>query len=85
VVAPVEYVGNVQEILEVNYKSLYVIILVCTWAKANYRGPLATTKKDKWGFTLANFNSMVPFGPEAFVLPTHVDQVFYCDARRDPR
>jgi hypothetical protein len=24
---------------------------------------------------------MLPFGPEVFALPAHVNQVFYCDAK----
>lgn len=41
-------------------------------------------KKDKWGFTLANFNSVLPFGPESFAFPMHIDQVYYVDARDEP-
>jgi hypothetical protein len=83
-VAPVEYVGYLKEILEVNYRTLCVTVLVCRWTKANYRGPHATIRKDKWGFTLANFDSMLPLSPEAFALPAHITQVIYCDARELP-
>lgn len=55
-----------------------------SWVKANYRGPNATIKKDEWGFTLANFHSMIPFGPESFALPVHIEQVFYANASREP-
>ena len=55
-----------------------------SWVKANYRGPNATIKTDEWGFTLANFQSMIPFGPESFALPVHVEQVFYAHASGEP-
>jgi hypothetical protein len=41
-------------------------------------------KTDRWRFTLANFQSQIPFGPESFALPVHVDQVFFCDAHDEP-
>ena len=47
--------------------------------KANYKGRNATVKKDEWGFTMANFNIMVPFGYESFAFPIHCDQVFFSD------
>jgi hypothetical protein len=52
--------------------------------KANYRGLHATIKNDEWGFILANFQSMIPFSPESFVLPVLVEQVFYADAHGEP-
>ena len=54
--ADVEYVGHIEEILELNYRRHCVVVLVCDFVKANYRGENATIKKDKWGFTLANYN-----------------------------
>jgi hypothetical protein len=84
VVADVEYVDNVQEIVELNYSGLCVVVLMCSWIKANYTGQEAMVKMDKWGFILANFESIIPLGPESFVLPMHVDQVLYVDARESP-
>lgn len=52
---------------------------VASWVHANYRGPQATVKKDKWGFTIANFNRMIDFGKDSFALPVHVQQVFFSD------
>lgn len=85
VLADVEYVGQVHEIIEVNYGRLCVIVLFCSWIKANYRGNSATMKRDKWGFNLANFAQPLPFGPESFAFPMHVEQVFFADAREEPR
>lgn len=54
--------------------------LVCRWVRANYRGPNASVKRDKWGFTLANFQSCEPFNKDSFAFPKHCQQVFYSDA-----
>jgi hypothetical protein len=80
----VEYVGELHEIVELNYRGLCVVVLLCKWVKAIYEGHTATVKKDAWGFTLANFNRPVPFGPESFAFPMHVEQVFFVDAEEDP-
>jgi hypothetical protein len=32
-------------------------------------------KKDRWGFTLANFDSMVHIGLESFAFLLHIEQV----------
>jgi len=52
--------------------------------KANYEGNNASIKKDKWGFTLANFRRPIPFGGESCAFPMHVEQVYFVDAREDP-
>lgn len=77
--AAVEYVGNLQEIVELDYNSHCVIILVCEWVKANYAGTNATVRKDRMGFTMANFNRMIPYGKESFAFPIHVQQIFFSD------
>jgi len=82
VVADIEYVGELHEIVELNYRGLCVLVLFCKWVKANYARNGATVKKDKWGFTLANFNRIVPFGPESFAFPMHVDRSRFILLRR---
>jgi hypothetical protein len=52
--------------------------------KANYRGLHATIKNDEWGFIMAYFQSMIPFSPKSFVLPVHLEQVFYANAYVEP-
>ena len=84
VMANVEYVGQVHKIVEVNYGGLCVVVLFCSWIKANYRGNNATMKRDSWGFNLANFSQPLPFGPESFAFSMHVEQVFFAHAREDP-
>jgi hypothetical protein len=49
--ADVEYVGHIEEILELNYRRHCLVVLACDFVKANYVGENATIKKDKWGFT----------------------------------
>jgi len=83
--ADVEYVGHIEEILELNYRRHCVVVLVCDFVKANYRGENATIKKDKWGFTLANYNRRPGIVcRDSFVFPKHCEQVFYCNARESP-
>jgi len=83
--ATLEYIGQILEILEVNYGGHCTVVLVCEWVKANYRGRNATVKKDEWGFTLANFTSLLPFGYESLAFPINCDQVFFSDAKDEPR
>jgi hypothetical protein len=82
--ANLEYIGQILEIVELNYGRHCTVLLVCDWVKANYRGRNATVRKDEWGFTLANFNTMVPFGYESFAFPIHCDQVFFSDVEDEP-
>jgi hypothetical protein len=82
--ANLEYIGQILEIVELNYGRHCTVILVCDWVKANYRWRNATVKKDEWGFTLANFNAMVEYGYESFAFPIHCDQVFFADEEDQP-
>ncbi|KAG0572319.1 hypothetical protein KC19_VG084600 [Ceratodon purpureus] len=84
VVAPVEYVGSLDEIIELDYGIFTQVVLVALWIKANYRGTNATMKRDRWGFTLANFNKIIDFGEDSFALPSHVQQVFFSDCSETP-
>ncbi len=59
VVAKLEYVGWVEEILKLNYGVLNLVLL-CNWVKINYIGSNATMKRDEYGFTLLNFWSLIP-------------------------
>lgn len=46
----VEYVGHIEEILELNYRRHCLVVLVCDFVRANYVGGNATIKRDRWGF-----------------------------------
>jgi len=60
IIARLEYVGWVEEILELNYGVLKIIVLLCNWVKANYNESNATIKRDKYNFAFVNFASMIP-------------------------
>jgi hypothetical protein len=77
VVAKLEYVGRIEEILELNYGVLNTIVFFCNWVKANYIGSNATIKRDEYGFTFVNFNSLIPISNQSFAFPIHVEQVFF--------
>ena len=83
--ADVEYVGHIEEILELNYRRHCIVVLVCDFVKANYAGENATIVKDKWGFTLANYARRPGIVcRDSFAFPKHCDQVFYAEAREAP-
>ena len=63
---------------------MHQVVFIGTWVQANYRGSNDTVKKDKWGFTLANFTRMIPFGQDSFAFPSQCQQVFFCDSRVEP-
>ena len=72
VMAALEFVRDLKEIVELDYGTFRQTVLIGLWVKANYWGEAATVKRDKWGFTIANFNRMVDFEPDAFVSPLQV-------------
>ena len=83
--ADVEYVGHIEEILELNYRRHCVVVLVCDFVKANYVGENATIKRDKWGFTLANYDKR--YGTicrDSFAFPRHCEQVFFSKDKESP-
>jgi hypothetical protein len=85
VVVPVEYIGWIDEILELNYGSHCVIVLLYSWVKASTEGTNAIVKRDEYGFTLAKVpRNENPVGPESFAFPINVQQVFFSDEDGDP-
>jgi hypothetical protein len=34
-------------------------------------------KRDEYGFTLVNFNEMLPFSEDSFAFPIHVEKIFF--------
>jgi hypothetical protein len=58
-VAKLEYVEWIEEILKLNYKVLNLILL-CNWVKTNCIESNATIKIYEYGFTLVNFWSLIP-------------------------
>ncbi len=43
---------------------------------ANYSKFVAMVKRDEYGFTLVNFERLLPLSTELFAFPMHVNQVF---------
>lgn len=85
VVDPIEYVGDLEEIIQLNCNVFCQVVFIGTWVKASYRGANATVKKDQWGFTVANFDRMITFGRDSFAFPSQVEQVFFSDYLESPR
>lgn len=77
--ANLEYVGWVEEILAVDYGRYELVVLYCNWVMANMVGQHATMKRDDYGFSLVNFDRLVPLSAESFAFPLHVEQVFFAD------
>ncbi len=77
ILVKLEYVGWTKKILELNYGVLNTIVFFCNWVNANYTWSSATVKRYKYGFTLGNFNSLIPISYQFFTFPIHVKQVFF--------
>jgi hypothetical protein len=71
------YVDWVEEILELNYKSHCVVVLVYSWISGDLERPNPKVVKDKYGFTLGNFQRTIPLGKDSFAFPTQCRQVYY--------
>ena len=74
-----EYLGWIEEIIEINYKEHCVVLFAYKWMKARSTGPNPTIVWDKYRFTSTNISDrlVVSLGLECFAFPIHVQQVFY--------
>jgi len=74
-----EYMGHVEEILELDYRRMCVVVLICSWVKGRIGGAAATMKRDEHGFLSMNSadHYKVPLGPQSFAFSIHVQQVFF--------
>jgi hypothetical protein len=72
-----EHVGWVEEILELNYRNHYYIVLVCSWilGAQNIRHP--KLERDSYGFVLGNSGTTMAVGPKSFAFPIQCQQVFF--------
>jgi hypothetical protein len=79
----VEYVGWIEEIVELDYRRYYVVLLMCDWVKARLSRPNPTIKRDDYGFTTANNSesSLMGHCPESYAFPIHVQQVYFSEDR----
>ncbi len=76
-VASIKYVGWTKEILELDYGRFHIVVLLCNWVVVNYEGTITTMKRDKYGFTLVNFDRLFPLSIKSFAFPMHIQQVFF--------
>ena len=77
--ANVEYVGWVEEIIGADYGKFELLLLYCKWVQATWIGPWATMKRDEHGFTLVNIDRTIPYSSDSFAFPLHAQNVFFVD------
>ncbi len=77
ILVKLEYVGWIEEILELHYGIFNIRVLFCNWVKANFTWNGATIKRNKYSFTFDNFDSLIPIFDQSFAFPIHVQQVFF--------
>ncbi len=75
--AKLKYVRWVEEILELNYGILKIVVLLCNWVKVNYRRNSVTMKKNEYDLKLVNFAPLIPILDQFSISPLHVKQVFF--------
>jgi hypothetical protein len=75
-----DYVGYIEEILELDYRNHCTTVLVCDWVRATRDARSPNIVRDQYGFTLANFNHMDGrVHADSFAFPLHCEQVFFSD------
>ena len=74
-----ENIGWAEEIIGVDNGEFELIVLYCTWVRANLWGARATMKRDDYGFGLIKFDRVIPYSANSFAFPLHVQQVFFVD------
>jgi hypothetical protein len=65
-----EYVGCIEEILELNDRSHCCIVLVCSLISGNMTATNAKVICDEYGFTLGNSINTMPLCQDSFAFPT---------------
>jgi hypothetical protein len=74
-----EYVGWIQEILELDYRSHCYIVLLYSWIPAKLEASNPKVVQDRYGYALANLQSPMTLGQNSFAFPTQCQQVFFSD------
>ena len=75
-----EHVGYIEEILELDYRNHCTTVLLCEWVKTARHAEWPQIERDRYGFTVANFNHMEStVHADAFAFPLHCQQVFFSD------
>ena len=84
VMANMEYVEEIEGIPKFNYRRHCIVLLVCNRVKANYQGKNTIICKDKWGFSLVNFEQKLSCCKESFTFSKHCKQVFFLNSHKLP-
>ncbi len=77
IVVLIVYVGWIEKTLELDYWRFQIVVLLCSWMVANYKGFVTNVKCDEYGFTLMNFEHLIPLLAQSFTFPMHIEQVFF--------
>ena len=70
-----DHVGNIINILKVQFRIFHFYILDVQWFKVVCRGPQATVRQDASGFFLINSTKLCNDQSVTFVLPQHCEHV----------
>ncbi len=73
IMASLEYVGWIKEIMELDYGKFQTVVLLCNWVVANYEGTNAIVKNDDYRFTLVSFKLLIPFSAQSFTFCIHFE------------
>jgi len=80
IMASLEYVGQIEEKLELNYGRFQTVVFLCNWVVANYE-----VRCDEYGFTLVNLERLISLSIQSFAFPMYVKQMFFAEDVRSPR
>ena len=70
--------GYIEEILELDYRNHCTTVLVCDWVQPSHDPRTSNIQRDRYGFTIANFNRMDgKVHSNSFAFPLHCQQVFF--------
>jgi hypothetical protein len=72
-----DYVGKIQDILEVNLRSFTIILFHVQWFQVIQRGSNRTIRKDPNGFYAIDSSKLLRKNEEPFALPQHCEQIFF--------
>ncbi len=65
--------------MKANLEYVGWVVLFYNWVKANYKWTRTMMKQDEYGFTLVNFNEMLPFLEDSFAFLIHVEHILFFD------
>ena len=80
-----DYVGYIEEILELDYRNHCTTVFVCDWVRGSTSSHFPHVERDRYGFAIANFNHMDgKVHADSFAFPMHYQQVFFADDPQKP-